>query len=98
LNQDENQLAFDLLCEISILKQSILSQPCELSKTLEQTIISLDEDIYPTISQLVLIHYTLPVSVASDERSFSSLKRLKTYLRNRMGQGKIVRFSVVKYS
>jgi hypothetical protein len=54
LNQYENQLGYYLLCEISILKQSIESQPYGLSKILEETIISLDEDIYPTISQLVL--------------------------------------------
>jgi hypothetical protein len=86
LNQDENQQGYSLLCEISILKQSIQSQSYGLSKTLEESIINLDEDIYPTISQLVLINYTLPVSVASDERSFSNLTRLKSYLRNRMGR------------
>jgi hypothetical protein len=53
------------------------------------SIISLDEDIYPTIFQLVLINYTLPVSVASDERSFSSLTRLKSYLRYRMRQERL---------
>jgi hypothetical protein len=50
LNQDENQVGYNLLCEISILKQSIQSQPYGL-KTLEETKISLDEDIYSTISQ-----------------------------------------------
>ena len=31
----------------------------------------------------------LPVSVAECERSFSTLKRLKTYLRNTMGQERL---------
>ncbi|KAF0717035.1 52 kDa repressor of the inhibitor of the protein kinase-like, partial [Aphis craccivora] len=38
-------------------------------------------DIYPTVKQLLIIIYTLPVSVASAERSFSTLRRLKTWLR-----------------
>lgn len=35
------------------------------------------------------MYLTLPVSVASAERSFSTLKRLKTYLRNRMGNERL---------
>jgi len=33
-------------------------------------------DIYPTVRQLLITIYTLPVSVASAERSFSTLRRL----------------------
>jgi hypothetical protein len=51
----KTKLGYNMLCEFSILKQSIQSQRCGLSKTLEDTIINLDEDIYLTISQLVLI-------------------------------------------
>lgn len=32
---------------------------------------------------------TIPVSTASVERSFSALKRIKTYLRNRTGQARL---------
>jgi hypothetical protein len=50
--------------------------------------------MFPTLSKLALIHYTLPVSVASVERSFSTLKRLKTYLRNRMAEERLVGLAV----
>ncbi|KAJ8944521.1 hypothetical protein NQ318_011779 [Aromia moschata] len=38
--------------------------------------------IYPNIKTLLKVFATLPVSFRSAERSFSTLKRLKTYLRN----------------
>jgi hypothetical protein len=77
--------------EVLQLKQSLKHQHHEqLFTTLEETLINLDEDIYPTILTLLAINLTLPVSVASAERRFSSLKRLKTYLRNRMNQDGLI--------
>jgi hypothetical protein len=61
----------------------------QLTDFFEENLINLDEDIYPTILTLLAINLTLPVSVASAERSFSSLKRLKTYLRHRMNQDRL---------
>ncbi|KAE9523165.1 hypothetical protein AGLY_016398 [Aphis glycines] len=43
-------------------------------------------NVYPIISKLLQIFITLPVSTATGERSFSTLHRLKTYLRNSSGQ------------
>jgi hAT family C-terminal dimerisation region len=89
LNEDEKQLSYQLQCEIAILKQPIKSQSCKPFTTLEETLIDLGEIFFPTIAKLALIHYSLPVSVASDKRSFSNLKKLKTYLRNRMSQERL---------
>ena len=36
-----------------------------------------------------LLFVTIPVTTASDERSFSKLKLIKTYLRNSMGQERL---------
>jgi hypothetical protein len=69
INEDETQLRYNLYCEILILKQSIQSHSGKFLTTLEETLISFDEEIFPTISKLLLIHYRLPVSVASAERS-----------------------------
>jgi hypothetical protein len=52
-------------------------------------LINLDDNIYPTISTLLAINLTLPVRVASAEKSFSSLKRIKTYLRNKINQDRL---------
>jgi len=38
-------------------------------------------DIYPNVYILLTILGTLPVSTATSERSFSTMKRLKTYLK-----------------
>ncbi|XP_072391085.1 52 kDa repressor of the inhibitor of the protein kinase-like [Diabrotica undecimpunctata] len=48
-----------------------------------------DEIFFPTVRKLLQILATLPVSTATPERTFSSLKRLKTYLRNRMGDERL---------
>lgn len=42
------------------------------------------KELFPNIHFLVQILCTLPVSTATPERTFSCLKRLKTYLRNTM--------------
>ena len=41
---------------------------------------------YPNIHIALRIFLTLPVTVASNERSFSKLKLIKTYLSSTMGQ------------
>jgi len=42
-------------------------------------------DIYPHVYILLTISGTLPVSTATSERSFSTMRRLKTYLRSSIG-------------
>ena len=42
-----------------------------------------DRDIFPSIHALLNIAAVVPISTATVERSFSSLRLLKTYLRNR---------------
>ena len=39
-------------------------------------------DLYPSLAVLIQILATLPVTTATNNRSFSALKYLKTYLRN----------------
>lgn len=43
-----------------------------------------DVAVFPTIRELLLILLALPSSVATAERSFSTLRRLKTWLRSTM--------------
>ncbi|CAI6373982.1 unnamed protein product [Macrosiphum euphorbiae] len=47
------------------------------------------EILYPNIKKLLHIIACLPISVASAERSFSTLRRLKTWLRSKMGQDRL---------
>ncbi|XP_029342283.1 uncharacterized protein LOC103309214 [Acyrthosiphon pisum] len=48
-----------------------------------------DNEIFPTIRLYLQILATLPVSVASAERSFSTLRRVKTWLRSRMDEDRL---------
>jgi len=43
-------------------------------------------DIFPEFSNVVHILAVIPATSCSAERSFSALRRLKTYLRSTMGQ------------
>jgi hypothetical protein len=51
--------------------------------------------IYPSISTVLLILYTMPASTATTERSFSALRRLKTYLRTTMLQDGLTSLAVL---
>ena len=81
----------DLRCDIVMFKAEIkrwkprwatltTAKPSNLKDTLNVT----NEELYPSISTVLLILYTMPPSTATTERSFSVLRRLKTYLRTTM--------------
>lgn len=59
------------------------------TKTFIEALDVCDEVFYPTIYRFLQIGATLPVTVASSERSFSTLRRLKTYLRNKTGEARL---------
>ena len=45
-----------------------------------------NKDLFPNVFKLLQIFATLPVTSCEHERSFSTLKRIKTYLRNSISQ------------
>ena len=48
-----------------------------------------DPKIYPNIFRLLQLLATLPISTAENERSFSTMKRIKTYLRSTIGENRL---------
>jgi len=58
-------------------------------KTFIDTLNNCDSTLYQSIHRFLQIGATLPVSVASSERSFSCLRKLKTYLRNKTGEDRL---------
>ena len=50
---------------------------------------------FPTLVKLLQIALTIVVSTASCERSFSALKRIKTYLRSTMTEQRLVDLAVL---
>ncbi|CAF3169504.1 unnamed protein product [Rotaria sp. Silwood2] len=61
--------------------------PCTIRQVLKSTYAQ--REFYPNIYRLLTIFATLPVSIATSERSFSTLKLVKTYLRNSMADERL---------
>lgn len=53
------------------------------------SLLECDARFFPNIRKLLEILATLPVSTATAERTFSTLRRLKTYLRNTTGEDRL---------
>lgn len=78
----------ELLDEILILS-SMLSQGSCPEKTLSYITKHSLIDIFPNVFVALRILLTLPVTVASAERSFSKLKIIKNYLRSTIAQDRL---------
>ncbi|KAJ8947216.1 hypothetical protein NQ318_001502 [Aromia moschata] len=85
-----------LVAEFKLWRRRCLEDPLK-SRNAIDTYISCDQHIYiyPNIKTLLKIFATLPVSTCSAERSFSTLKRLKTYLRNTTSTNRLNGFALM---
>jgi hypothetical protein len=63
----------------------ITAKPSNLKDTLNVT----NEELYPSISTVLLILYAMPASPATTERSLSALRRRKMFMRTTMMQGRL---------
>ena len=50
---------------------------------------------FPEVYRLIKVALTIPVTSATAERSFSVLKRIKTYMRATMGQERLTHLAVL---
>ena len=50
---------------------------------------------FPEVYKLILLFVTIPVTVATAERSFSKLKLIKTYLRSAISQERLDNLAVL---
>lgn len=81
----------DLDCNSSVLEEFKLWQ--RKIKTLEnkpknsiEALVMCNKNIYLSIYKLFQILGTLPISSATNERTYSTLKKIKTYLRNTISE------------
>ncbi|KAF0755249.1 52 kDa repressor of the inhibitor of the protein kinase-like [Aphis craccivora] len=72
--------------ELKLWYNSCAFKSPNLSSTITELFFNCNPDFFPVISKLLQILITLPVTTATGERIFSSLHRLKNYLRNTTGQ------------
>ena len=77
------------IAELEVFKSFFNSlteeNPAEVSKTIECTA-KICSDSFPSVHRIFNLFRTAPTSVCKSEISFSRLKLLKNYFRNRMSQ------------
>ncbi|WCJ37047.1 hAT family dimerization domain [Euphorbia peplus] len=78
--------ADDFFSELKVLQSTL---PNDLKSALEILEFVKRADCFPNVSIALRILLTMPVTVASAERSFSKLKLLKNYLRSSMSQERL---------
>ena len=78
----EMEAEFDLW-EQYWLRTERKDRPCTAIEAFQFT---LDNQFYPNIKELLHILCVIPVTTSTAERSFSTLRRVKTYLRSTMGE------------
>jgi hypothetical protein len=76
----------DLISELKILQLTLTDRQMSAMEIFEFV---REVDSYPNVVIAYRILFTMPVTVASAERSFSKLKLLKNYLRSVMSQERL---------
>ena len=83
----ENDLPSPHVVDVELLRWKgkwCSTEDADLPTSAVQTLAACDREFFPNIHTLIRILYTLPITSAECERSFSTLRRLKTYLRSTM--------------
>lgn len=79
-----------LVSEFSVWKENWMKEePSSRPHNALDAFITCNSVFFPNIKKLLQIFTSLPVSTATPERSFSTLKRLKSYLRNSTNQNRL---------
>jgi hAT family C-terminal dimerisation region len=87
---DLNRSLLEVEAEVKTWMNLIQSLPQERRpKDIPEAILLGKDNFLPAVTTLLRLFGTIPVSNATAERSFSALKRLKTYLRSTMGEERL---------
>ncbi|KAL4142924.1 hypothetical protein QTP88_005313 [Uroleucon formosanum] len=93
---NEEDFIIQLKGELQWWNQLWQDKNCDIPNSALNTLIKCDEEIFPLINMLLTVLTTLPVSVALAERSFSSLRRIKTWMRCRGRWNRYYRYASLK--
>ena len=89
-NADINCTADAAAAELQLWLRLLATQPDNRRpKNTVDAFCMCDAETLPAIKKLLQIMATLPVTTCTSERSFSTLRRLKTYLRNTTGEDRL---------
>jgi len=92
----QSDISSDLTSQLLSIKEIISNKNLNSIQALASFI--LENDFATSYSEVLgtcIIYLTLPVTVATAERSFSKLKIIKNYLRNSIGQERLSNISVL---
>ena len=80
--------------ETTLAKRTLESKSLHNTRDVLLQLLPLN-DAFPQLTKLIRIAMTIAVSSAHCERTFSALKRIKTYLRSTMGEQRLSDFAVL---
>ena len=78
-----------LYVELEIWKDKWARCKEDVPSTLIQSLVNCDKDTFPNLNRLFSIGCIIPVTSCEAERSFSAFRRLKSFLRSSMGEGRL---------
>jgi len=77
----------------------LLTKNCLQSRNLDFDVLGIKKevtkDVFQNLFKLIQVGLTIPISSATCERYFSSMRRIKNWLRTSMEQAKCTHFSVI---
>ncbi|KAL4099003.1 hypothetical protein QTP88_023506 [Uroleucon formosanum] len=83
----------------SLKAEMLLTKNCIQNRNLDFDILGIKkvvtEDAFPNLFKLIQVGLTIPISSATCKRSFSSMRRIKNWLRTTMGQAKFTDLSII---
>jgi len=80
-----------LEAEMTVIKNSIQNSDFTLNDVLQK----IDQNVFANLYKLMQVALTLPISSASCERSFSVMRRIKTWIRSSMNQDRFTDMSIL---
>ncbi len=93
----------DLTCELDEFKREVarwrtrwsITPQSQVPSSLCEVLDIVDPVLYPSIETILYIMLTMPVTSATAERSFSVLRRLKTYVRSTMKNDRLASLALM---
>jgi len=77
--------------EMTVIKNSIQNSAFTLNDVLQK----IDQNVFANLYKLMQVALTLPISSATCERSFSVMRRIKTWIRSSMNQDRFTDMSIL---